>query len=144
VIYINTHDYMPWIIYKATNQIKLCAQQFPGKWINKCLFCLFIWYLQLTITCFSLVLNVWIRYWYNIRKAYLIKWRTCTKLQLVILQNIWLKFLISYLYENVVRKIINTTETFHITFEFDKPLLNKIIDSEWVRHQVLCQYCCNE
>jgi len=41
-----------------------------------------------------------------------------------------LKFLIAYLYENVVRKIISTAEPFHITFEFDKPLLDIIIDSE--------------
>jgi len=52
-------------------------------------------------------------------------------------------FFISYLYENVVRKIISTV-VFHITFEFDKPLLDIIIDSERVRHQVLYQNHYNE
>lgn len=66
------------------------------------------------------------------------------KLLFVILQKLRLMFLISYLYENVVRKIISTLEPFHITCEFDKPLLDIIIDSEWVRHQVLCQNYSNE
>lgn len=80
----------------------------------------------------------------NGRKAHLLKWRTRMKPFFVLLQKLRLIFLISCLYKNVVRKTISTAEPFKINFEFDTSLLNKIINSEWVRHQILCQYCCNE